>query len=297
MLFIEAIEKYSSWRLFKVKKTTNHGYVYDLRSFCLYLHNPPLADVGLDDVLNYFKEMLALGWDHNVLCRKSMALRTMFKFFNDQNIKCLNWEIIPLIHPEPKVPRAIPEDVYLSLLASIPATRDVNIRDRALLQLLWDTGARNSEILSINVDDIDFKNMKVLIKTEKTRGRRPFREIFWTEGTNKALMDWVELRDKLLVDGSDRNAVFLNYIYGKFTTRMNHHGLRDLLSRRSERAKVPYYNPHAYRHRLAHDIIHQGGTNSDIMNILGHSRLESSAKYSQMENLELASRYKKFRGN
>src|SRR5678815_3166431 len=63
------------------------------------------------------------------------------------------------------------------------------IRDR-------DTGARVGEVVALNVGELDWNRMRAVIKTEKSRGRRPFREIFWTHGTNETLGKWVEKRNR-----------------------------------------------------------------------------------------------------
>lgn len=296
MKFSEAIHKFSTWRLFKVKTGTVKGYDKELRTFCLFLRNPCVEQIQLSDVMEYLTGMQELGWNHNSFIPKCMALRKFFEFCRLQGHQVLNEELIPIPRKDYRIPRIVTGEAYSRLLAVIPINNDPrHIRNRAIINLLWDTGARNGEIVALDLSDINLDRMRALIKTEKSRGRRPIRELFWTHATNESLGKWLNKRSQ--VREKDPNAVFVSACSANVGRRFTIKGVGEMLRRYSNRARIPYVNPHSFRHHMGHDIIQKGGSSADVMNILGHSSLASSTVYTMMTDHELEERYRKFKGH
>jgi len=304
MKLIEAIEKFTKWRKFKVGKGTVQGYDRELRNFCLFLRNPEIEAITITDVMDYLNGMEELGWDRNSFVGKCMALRKFFEFYRLQGFPVVDEDLIPIAHKEFKLPRVATEENYQKLLAAIPAeTNDPrHIRNRAIVSLLWDTGARNGEILALDVGDLQLDRMRAIIKTEKSKGRRPIREIFWTESTHANLMRWLgkreELKNKMILQ--DPEAVFLSICSGGLANtsgqRLNIKGVGEFLRRYSNKAGLPTMNAHSFRHHMGHDIVKKGGSSADVMNILGHASLASSSVYTMMTDKELEARYRTFKG-
>jgi len=296
MKFSEIIHNFSTWRQFKVKAGTVKGYDKELRTFCLFLRNPHVEEIQLNDVMDYLTGMRELGWSHNSFVPKCMALRKFFEFCRLQGHRVLNEELIPIPRKEYRIPRVVTADTYRTLLATIPSNNDPrHIRNRSIINLLWDTGARNGEIVALDLADIDLLRKRALIKTEKSRGRRPLRELFWTNDTNESLGKWLDKRSRL--QQKDAEAVFISTCSGNVGQRFTIKGVGEMLRRYSNRARIPYINPHSFRHHMGHDIIHQGGSSADVMNILGHSTIASSTIYTMMTDRELEERYRRFKGN
>ncbi len=303
MKLSEAIEKFSKWRTFKVKKCTVKGYELILKQFCVFVRNCDIERVRLEDVTSWFSLLNDLQWQHNSFITKAQALRKFFEFYKMQGYLVLEPNLIPLPSKEYNIPRVASEENYRKLLSAFPVkTNDPrHIRNRAIVMLLWDTGARNSEILALDVNDMDTEKMHAVIKTEKSKGRRPFREIFWTEETNKALLAWITKREflkKTKMQHMDEclfpsicSSAGLN-LSGR---RLTNKGVAEFLRRYSNRAGIPYINAHSFRHHMGHDIISQGGSAADVMNILGHATLASSSIYTMMTGKELENRYNIFK--
>lgn len=297
MKLIEAIRSFAEWRVLQVVPRTMMGYDFELRMFCLYLRNPDVGLVRLENVLEYLNDLKELGWKQNSFTHKCSYLRRFFRFMRLQGYCALNEELIPLPKREFKQPRIATEEDYRALLGVIPENTDPrHVRNRSILNLLWDTGARVGEIVALDVDDIDENRMRAVINTEKSRGRRPFREIFWTHDTNESLGRWLEKRGRFQVI-KDPEAVFICASSHQAGQRMTIHAAAQMLRNYSRRANLPYVNAHSFRHHMGHDIIHQGGSSADVMNILGHSTLASSTVYTMMTDRELEGRYRRFKGN
>lgn len=305
MRFNEAIEKFKNWRTFKVKKQTVKGYDRELRNFCLFLRNPDIEAITINDVMDYLNGKADLGWDRNSFVGTCMALRKFFEFYRMQNYPVIDENLIPIPQKEYKIPRVADEENYKKLLGIIPTkTNDPrHIRNLAIINLLWDTGARNGEIVSLNVSDLQLDRMKAVIKTEKSRGRRPIREIFWTADTNESLKRWLEKREHLKekVFFKEPEALFVSTCgsggISRSGSRFQIKGVGEMLRRYSNRAKIPNMNPHSFRHHMGHDVIKKGGSSADVMNLLGHASVQSTTIYTMMTDTELEKRYRVFKGS
>ena len=298
MQFKEAIDQFSGWRKFKVKIQTVRGYDQTLRQFCLFLRNPEIEDISINDVMDYLNGMKDMGWDQNSFVGKCMALRKFFEFYRLQGYAVINEELIPIMQAERKLPRVATIEEYKKLIGAIPEkTNDPrHIRNLALINLLWDTGARNGEILSLNMADLDMERRRALIRTEKAKSRRPFREIFWTADTHGNLLQWIKKREALEKKNEfkDHDAIFISIANAQSGKRYTIRGVGEMLRKYSGRAKIPYVNAHSFRHRVGHHIIKSGGSSADVMNILGHSSVQSTAIYTMMSDVELEKRYRYF---
>jgi len=301
MQFKEAIDQFSNWRKFKVKSQTVRGYDQTLRQFCLFLRNPEIEDISINHVMSYLNGMKDMGWDQNSFVGKCMALRKFFEFYRLQGYAVINEELIPIMQAEHKLPRVATPENYKKLVGTIPLkTNDPrHIRNLAIVNMLWDTGARNGEVLALNVADLDMERRRALIRTEKAKSRRPFREIFWSTDTHGNLVRWLKKRDELKkkMELQDPDAVFLSISEGPHETsgrRFTIRGTGEMLRRYAYKANIPYMNAHSFRHRVGHHITKSGGSSADVMNILGHSSLQSTAIYTMMSDVELEKRYRYF---
>lgn len=252
--------------------------------------------------MEYLTSMVDLGWDKNSFTTKCMALRKFFEFCRLRKWSSLDENLIPIPSKEYKIPRVANEENYGKLLNIIPQNNDPrHFRNRAIIALLWDTGARNNEICMLNLSDIEPGKKKTLIKTEKSKGKRPIREIFWTEAAENPLAVWMRRREKLTrtMNYVDPEALFIsicgssNNASGK---RLNNKGVGEMLRNYSNKAGIPTLNAHSMRHHMGHELVKRG-SQADIMNILGHSNLDSSTIYTTMFGQELEERYRRVKGN
>jgi integrase/recombinase XerC len=269
----------------------------------LFVRDCDIERVRLEDVTSWFSLLNVLQWQHNSFITKAQALRKFFEFYKMQGYHVLEPNLIPLPSKEYNIPRVASEENYRKLLSAIPEdTNDPrHIRNRAIIKLLWDTGARNGELMALDLEDVNTEKMRAVIKTEKSKGRRPFREIFWTEDTNESLLAWIKKREFLKkTKMSHMEECLFPCICSSGNLnltgrRLTNKGVAEFLRRYSNRAKIPYMNAHSFRHHMGHDIITQGGSAADVMNILGHATLASSSIYTMMTGKELENRYNLFK--
>ncbi len=305
MKFSQAIEEFKNWRGFKVTGVTVIRYDSVLRIFCLTMGDPDIDQVQIHHVLHYMKEMERLGWKRNGIQMVAIALRTFFEYYNLRGFSCLNESLIPLPRREFNIPRVANEEDFKKLVKSIPHdTNPNNIRNLALIHMVWDTWARSGEIISLDEDELKFnKDLSgcAMIRTEKSRGRRPIREIFWTARTGKYLKAWLKKKAEIqkLMTFDDPAAVFISIRkcgqYDVSGKRMTNRGVCEVFRMISNRAGLPsIFNAHSARHYGGRKIIKEGGASADVTNILGHSNLESSQFYTMMWGNDLKERWNVF---
>lgn len=294
MRLLEAIQECAKHEGFGLTKRTIEGYNRQRLQFCIYLHNPHIEEVKESDVTGYFRLLLECGWAQNGVQHYSIAIRNLLSYWKKRGRKVLDPELIPIPKREFKMPRVAEYWQYQAFLDSLPTvTNDKrHPRNRALAMLLYDTGARCNEVLMLNIKDLDFSNPeqgRAIIKTEKSQGRRPIREIFWTPETTMAIRVWLEAREELKknVVFADPDALFVGVRCWQTGMRITV-GAVDMMFRKQSRiAGIPPIRPHMLRHLKGHDLNDEGANNSTISGILGHSSLQSSYIYTMMNSKEL----------
>ncbi len=308
MKFSQAIEEFKNWRGFKVSGQTVVRYDGVLRIFCLAMGDPEIEQIQIHHVLSYMKEMERLGWKRNGINIVALALRKFFEFYNLRGYNCINESLIPLQKKEFNIPRVANDADFKKLVKAIPSDNNPNnVRNIALIHMVWDSWARTGEIVSLDETDLQFNkdfSGSAIIKTEKSRGKRPIREIFWTAKTGKYLKTWLNKKHSIQKNMvfEDVGAVFTSIrkcgTYDVRGKRMTGRGVCEVFRMISNRAGLPsVFNAHSARHYGGRKIIKEGGASADVTNILGHSNLESSQFYTMMWGTDLKERWNRFQNS
>lgn len=183
--------------------------------------------------------------------------------------------------PEPPLSEA----EVAGLLARMPRRCATDLRDIALVELLYSAGLRRSEALALDLRDLDFRNRVVLVRNGK--GAKP-RDLPMYRGLHGALRDWLALRRSLL-RGPDHGALLLSNrgrrlakgglprIFGKITRLQGPGGRR--------------VHPHLFRHSIAVHLLRGGADIRYIQAFLGHDDLESTREYLRLVPSDLRKAY------
>lgn len=294
MRLSEAVKEFVDLRAAKGPRSfkTAVRYEIQLRIFCLAMQDPELEDIDLPHIVWYLNELERLGWKPAGRNLIAVALRKFFEYCNLRGYPVFNEILIPLPEKKAQIPRVIDIESYRKLLEAIPTKTNNShyIRNRALVMMIWDTGARSSEVCSLNDHELKFEkdgSGSTFIHTEKSRGRKPIRQIFWTAETGKALKRWIKKKDDLreLFNFEDEEATFISIskcpgvdVRGR---RMNNRGVAEVMRILSNKAGLPYVaNAHRARHAMGRDASQAHKANPFVVsNILGHSNLDSSQIY------------------
>ncbi|MGH7802736.1 MAG: tyrosine recombinase XerC [Candidatus Binatia bacterium] len=277
--FSEATERYL--RMMRVERHasahTLRGYRSDLADLERFLHDrrgrtvaPGKVDV--DDLRSYVAEKLRTA-KRSTIGRRVAAIRGFFRFLaNERTIRRDPAAGLSAPKAETLLPDFLPIDETERLLGVLPEGTAWAERDAAILETLYSSGLRVSELVGLDWRDIDFASdcVRVFGKGRKER-IVPIGEI--------ALERLRRYREHLAAENVRADAVFVNRRGGRLTTRsvarfVEHYGLRAGARRR--------VHPHALRHSFATHLLEQGADLRAIQEMLGHASLSTTQRYTHV---------------
>lgn len=261
---------------------TVDGYTRDVTEFFACVGDEiDLPLVTRDHIRTYLASLYNSNSSATV-ARKMSALRTFFRFVLREGVMTHD----PLSGVAgPKLARYIP--VFLTVdevfnLLEEPGKQDsFYLRDRALMELIYSTGMRVSELVSRNLEDLDFSAGMVRVTGKGSKERIvPF-----GNPAAEALQNWFELRKQLVVDRikrgheAERKALFLNSRGTRLTTR----SVERLIAAYGQRAGIGVrVTPHALRHSFATHLLEMGLDMRTVQELLGHVSLSTTQKYTHL---------------
>jgi integrase/recombinase XerC len=279
----------------RVSDNTLRAYESDLRQFGEFLAGrlataplPPAPEkIDVLAVRGFVARLSRDGLGKSSIARKLAAVRSFLKYVVREG----RLEHNPAVGvPTPKVPKGLPRDLTVdemfNLLDTIPGDDIAGLRDRAILELLYSAGLRVGELVSLNIEDFDLNGgmVRVLGKGNKER-LVPF-----GSKAAVALDRWLEGGKELRAKSTAPEAVFLNLRGGRLTDR----SVRRVLDRRiSEAAIRGHVSPHALRHSFATHLLGAGADLRAIQELLGHSSLSTTQRYTHVSTDALMRVYDK----
>jgi integrase/recombinase XerC len=223
--------------------------------------------------------------------RKIAALRTFFRFLCREGIL----EVNPAkLVASPRVERTLPNHLTIEQMIKFIETPETDSvlgkRDRAILELLYASGLRVSELVTLSLTDIDFDNQTVRVKG---KGRKE-RIVPFGDHARKALQDYLGVRSELLVEAEsdkvDPMAVFMNYQGTRITTRSVGRMIDKYVK---QCAEIHHISPHSLRHSFATHLLDAGADLRTIQELLGHARLSTTQQYTHVSMDKLMEVYDK----
>ncbi len=269
---------------------TRANYANDLEFFFAFLGSEGLETVNHLTLRRYLAQMKERDYSRRTITRKLSSLRSFFRFLTREGYLTKN---PALTLRGPKVERTLPkflnEGDVLKLLSAGPSDLG-GARDRALLETLYSTGCRVSEIVRLAVDDVDFVSgvIKVLGKGRKER-LCPI-----GEPALKAIRGYLALRSQnpALKGKDDSRELFLNHSAHRRGSRLSERSVRRILDRRLQNAALSeHISPHALRHSFATHLLNRGADLRSVQELLGHEHISTTAIYTHVSSERLKSVY------
>jgi len=263
---------------------TLRAYKEDLELFFSQINKPDLKDIDINDVRGFVAEEINAGHKKTTAGRRLAAVRSFLKFlYREGYIKSNPAKLVPT----PKLPKILPKflsvDDVFSLVEKPEGIGFLPARDRAILELLYSSGLRVSELSGLNVEDINTREglIKVKGKGKKERivpaGRKAL------EAIKTYFVERVLLKKK---DG----AFFLN----KNGSRLTDRSIRRIVIKYAKAIGVnSRIGPHTLRHTFASHLLQGGADLRVIQELLGHSSLSTTQKYTHLDITHLMDTYDK----
>lgn len=289
------MEKYIEMFLehLKVEKGSSENtilsYGRDIKYFIKFIESKKiimLNEVTQKNILEYIEYLEFNQKAKTTVSRNIASIRALYKFLISENIvynNPTNGLSLPKIQKPELVILTVKE---IDKLMSTPSEKEhKGVRDRAMMELLYSTGIRVSELLSLEIQNIDMEN-----KTIKLKNKEKERTINFNEESKNVLSKYIDTARVYFVsrernkNSDDMKILFLNF-NGKPMTRQ---GFWKILKKYGEQARLSTkITPHVFRHSIAVHMVEKGIDLETIQEILGHSDISTTQMYTKhLENKE-----------
>ena len=264
-------------------KHTLRAYRKDLDEFSAYIKKRP-EDIELIDVRGFVAQQIKNGLNKSTAGRRLATIRSFIKFlYREGYVKTNPAKLVTSPKTQKLLPKFLSVDDVFSLVEKPEGIGFILARDRAILELLYSSGLRVSEVAGINIDDINTKEGLV-----KVRGKGKKERIL---PIGSKAIDAIKsyMVEKLLLKKKDR-AMFLN----RRDTRLSDRGIRRIVVKYAKMIGINGpIGPHTLRHTFASHLLQAGADLRVIQELLGHSSLSTTQKYTHIDITHLMDIYDK----
>lgn len=245
-----------------------------------------LEQVAPEHLRTHLSALRRKGLASETVFRAYGAIRCAFRFWKREGKLADNpMELIERPRRERTLIRPLSPEQAARLLEMPDARRSQGLRDRAMMALMLDSGLRVSEVLSLEVNRIEWVNCTL---TVMGKGRKE-RTVPFSARTGQILLEYTRARAK----GPVKDPQFF---LGRTGRRLERTKVRKLVVRYGKAAGIEgvRVSPHTLRHTFAVIYIRNGGDSFSLQEILGHSTLEMTRRYVHLARRDVAEQHKKF---
>ncbi len=292
MVMLDLIQAYETY-LIKVKQASSNtvsSYMRDIRQFTGWLQQNNCSEIlgaSSDDIAAYLSALQQDGKSSATVSRTLASLKNFYSYAISSGFL----EISPVtadIHVErgeKKLPQIL-SGREVELLLSQPSCVDAKgFRDKAMLEVMYATGIRVSELIDLNVDDVNLE-----LGVIKCSGSKKARAIPLYPAALRALIMYLRDVRAIMVADPGETALFVN-VGG---ARMSRQGFWKILKYYQNKAGIEKdITPHTLRHSFAVHLLENGADLGSLQELMGHCDISSTQMYTQMINQRLKSVYEK----
>ena len=246
-------------------------------------HEPRAREVDHLLIRSFLARLHREGLKKSSAARKLASLRTFFRYLCREGIVAANPAQLLL---SPRLERRIPahlDEADVARFVAVEGGADADVRARAILELLYATGIRCAELVGLDLPEVDLEGrfVRVLGKGRKER------VVPFGAPAQKALRDYLPVRARWR---PRTDALFVNARGGRLTDR----SVRNVVQRRVRQVALAHrISPHGLRHSFATHLLERGADLRSIQELLGHSRLSTTQKYTHLDTRHILEIYRK----
>lgn len=255
------------------------NYKIDLIEFMKFIGDVPIKQITYGHFRKFLAQLRMEKYRPRTLARKISSLRSFFRFLHREGlIKNNPAKLLLTPKLDKTLPKFLSEDEMTVLIESPSGNKVASKRDKAILEALYSTGVRVSELVGLNVDSIDFIGNIV-----KVRGKgKKERLVPIGDKAIDAIKDYLDHRR------SDAHAIFLN----KNKTRLTDRSVRNIINKRISSTSLRMnVSPHVLRHSFATHLLNRGADLRSVQELLGHVNLSTTQIYTHVTTARLKSVY------
>lgn len=268
---------------------TLSSYMRDLTQFQMWLiasGSPDLRKVKKDMISDYLMSLTRQGKSPATVTRCTASIKSFYNFMTKNgHMKTNPAKAVAAMKVERKYPQILTSKEVELFLDQPKCVDEKGFRDHAMLELLYATGIRVSELIGLDVSDV---NLSIGFVRCRNKGKE--RSIPLYHGAVKALQDYIFNIRPRLVSSEEETALFVN-MNGE---RMSRQGFWKIIKYYQEKAEInKEITPHTLRHSFAVHLLENGADLRSIQEMLGHADISSTQIYTQVINKQLKDVYTK----
>ncbi len=265
----------------QASQNTIASYERDVAQFADYFESQgkKIFDLTKDDMQEYISHLSAAGKSNSTISRSTASIKSLYRYLLNKN---LVEENIAENVDAPKVNRKEPmilTDSEIELLLEQPDLSELKgQRDKAMLETLYATGIRVTELISLKLDDVNLTSGYIKVKKKNSERHIPL-----GNHALKCLKEYINKVRPLLIRTEEEKTLFINTNGQKMTRQ----GYWKILKQYSEQAKIQKeITPHTIRHSFAVHMLENGTEIKKVQELLGHTDIASTMMYMQMSNFK-----------
>jgi integrase/recombinase XerC len=268
---------------------TIKAYSIDLEQFSAYVGNASWSDIDHVRVRGFLSHLYDRGLSKPSVARALAALRSLYKWMAREGMVDQNPAALVAT---PKLPKRLPrvpsmEELNAVMDSAMPEVASFPERDALIFELLYGCGIRNSELTGINLDDIRWSNEAILIRG---KGKKE-RFVPLGDAAASAAKTYLRKRQELEAGKKKNNALLVNLRDGsRLTTRSVGRIVKRIAVARGLPSDV---HPHTLRHAFGTHLLEEGADLRAIQELLGHERLATTQRYTQLSTRHVLEVYDK----
>lgn len=261
----------------KLSKNTKEAYEKDLILFANFLNNKSILSITTNDIKNYIKYLNDTSKKDKTIARKIVSIRTFFDYLMKEKLISINpCEKIETPKIRKTLPKTLNEKEVLKLLSIKPKTAK-EYRNKAMIELMYATGLRVSELVNLEINDVNLIDDYVRVYGKGKKERIiPMADI-----TVEIMDEYINVYRNSLLKGYLTDKVFISS-YGKGITRQ---GFFKIIKKQAKEVGIEKdFSPHTLRHSFATHLLENGADLRSIGEMLGHENIKTTQIYTHLSN-------------
>ena len=270
---------------------TAKAYYADILAYLIWLDETGCEEVNLAKVREYLHHIQIYNYKKTTLARKIASLRTFYKYLHREK-KVETNPAMNLISP--KRPRSLPKFITMEeieqILNNINIETPAGYRNRTILELLWASGMRVSELSGLNFGNLNLENNEITVFGKGAKERI----ILITDRAKTYLQNYINTvrslvaKDYQLPPISDDSPVFINKTGYRLQTKTIRNVINDIV----EKIELPkHVTPHMFRHSFATHLIENGADLRVVQELLGHASISNTQIYTHISTQHMKEVY------
>lgn len=295
MLNKDLLEQFRAYILVEknFSQYTAKAYASDVMSFLIWLEEANVSSVDYNKIREYLRFIHKYNYKKTTIARKISALRTFYKYlYRERVVEANPVSSITAPKREKKLPKFLDKDEIEQILNNVNIENPAGFRNRAILELLWATGMRISELSGLNFGDLNLEHNEIKVFGKGSKERI----VLISERAKSYVQRYIEHARRLVAKDfppppqDEDSPVFIN----NTGYRLNPKTIRNVINSIVDKISLPKkVTPHMFRHSFATYLIENGADLRVVQELLGHASISNTQIYTHISTKHLTDTYNK----